>query len=281
MFIRKASDQVDDLVDDVNHAESTFNEVVKYYGEDERNMSSSEFYGIFKTFVTSYKVHLELLYYQLHPTHSYLLQKCKVDNQSILEERLAMEKRKQAAEEAKLNREKAKEEAAAEDAENTAVLDTLLDKLRNGDNIGRKARRTRPSVTSRPAAPLDLSAASLLVSGTGNETVDLARDMLARLKSDGFDALPATSPTAPTAPRRRSRRRVRGISEDLEGSPFLQAAEALSDEQEWLDSLPETPNEALVESAAVAEESNPAEPGSAPSEGGEPGEDDKAREENA
>ena len=31
-------------------------EVVRYYGEDERNMSSSEFYGIFKTFVTSYRV---------------------------------------------------------------------------------------------------------------------------------------------------------------------------------------------------------------------------------
>lgn len=55
-FIGRATAQLEDLVDDVNHADSTFNEVVKYYGEDERNMSSSEFYGIFKTFVTSYKV---------------------------------------------------------------------------------------------------------------------------------------------------------------------------------------------------------------------------------
>ena len=64
-FVRKATGQVDDLVDDVNHAETTFNDVVKYYGEDERNMSSSEFYGIFKTFVTSYKV-LKLLFYRLN-----------------------------------------------------------------------------------------------------------------------------------------------------------------------------------------------------------------------
>lgn len=55
-FVGRATAQLEDLVDDVNHADSTFNEVVKYYGEDERNMSSSEFYGIFKTFVTSYKV---------------------------------------------------------------------------------------------------------------------------------------------------------------------------------------------------------------------------------
>ena len=55
-FVGRATSQLEDLVDDVNHADSLFNEVVKYYGEDERNMSSSEFYGIFKTFVTSYKV---------------------------------------------------------------------------------------------------------------------------------------------------------------------------------------------------------------------------------
>lgn len=57
-FQGRATSQLEDLVDDVNHADSLFNEVVKYYGEDERNMSSSEFYGIFKTFVTSYRVSL-------------------------------------------------------------------------------------------------------------------------------------------------------------------------------------------------------------------------------
>lgn len=56
-FAGKASAQLEDLVDDVNHAESTFSEVVSYYGEDEKSMTSAEFYGVFKTFVTSYKVH--------------------------------------------------------------------------------------------------------------------------------------------------------------------------------------------------------------------------------
>lgn len=55
-FVAKATNQVEDLVDDVNNAEATFNEAVSYYGEEDKGMSSSEFYGIFKTFVTSYRV---------------------------------------------------------------------------------------------------------------------------------------------------------------------------------------------------------------------------------
>ena len=55
-FARKANAQVEDLSDDVNSADTVFTEVVKYYGEEDKNMTSSEFYGIFKTFVTSYRV---------------------------------------------------------------------------------------------------------------------------------------------------------------------------------------------------------------------------------
>ena len=58
-FIGQATTQLEDLVDDVNHADAIYSEVVKYYGEDEKNMNSSEFYGIFKTFVTSYKASLQ------------------------------------------------------------------------------------------------------------------------------------------------------------------------------------------------------------------------------
>lgn len=59
-FVGRAAEQLEDLVDDVNQADSIFSEVVKYYGEDDKNMGSSEFYGIFKTFVTSYKVSLAI-----------------------------------------------------------------------------------------------------------------------------------------------------------------------------------------------------------------------------
>ena len=55
-FVGKATSQMEDLTDDINLADSTFTEVIKYFGEEDKSMSSSEFYGIFKTFVTSYKV---------------------------------------------------------------------------------------------------------------------------------------------------------------------------------------------------------------------------------
>lgn len=54
-FVGESKERVDDLVDRVNLAETTFSEVVNYYGEDER-MTSRDFYGIFKTFITSYRV---------------------------------------------------------------------------------------------------------------------------------------------------------------------------------------------------------------------------------
>jgi len=55
-FYNKASVQLEDLVDDVKNADSTFTDAISYYGEEDKNTSSSEFYGIFKTFVISYKV---------------------------------------------------------------------------------------------------------------------------------------------------------------------------------------------------------------------------------
>ena len=55
-FYNKASVQLEDLVDDVKNADSTFTDAISYYGEEDKNMSSSEFYGIFKTFIISYKV---------------------------------------------------------------------------------------------------------------------------------------------------------------------------------------------------------------------------------
>lgn len=55
-FVSKANVQMEDLIHDVNNADSLFTDVLSYYGEEDKNISSSEFYGIFKTFITSYKV---------------------------------------------------------------------------------------------------------------------------------------------------------------------------------------------------------------------------------
>jgi cytokinesis protein len=56
LFVGEAGERLDGLVDEVTLADSSYGEVVRYYGEDDRNMTSIEFFGTFKTFVTSYKV---------------------------------------------------------------------------------------------------------------------------------------------------------------------------------------------------------------------------------
>jgi cytokinesis protein len=119
------------------------------------------------------------------------------DNEAAAEEQLSLAKRKQAAEESRANRQKLLDSSPIEDDD---VLDNLLEKLRNGDTVGRRARRARPSVESHPAVPSTLNATG---SAPAVDTVDIARDMLARLKSDGFEAF---TPTSPTAQKRRRRR---------------------------------------------------------------------------
>ncbi|KIJ37716.1 hypothetical protein M422DRAFT_177632 [Sphaerobolus stellatus SS14] len=188
-FVGEAKERVDDLVDEVNLADTTFTEVVRYYGEDEKNMSSSEFYGIFKTFVTSYR-------------------KCKADNQTYAEERAAVEKRKQQQEAFKASKMKAAETVAAttgEDAtQQTAALDNLIKMLSDGDNIaGKRLRRRAPPRTPGPLA--------LPLAGEAN-AVDIAKDMLAQLRSDGFEPKEPTSPRL--LPRRRTRTRMKRGSED-------------------------------------------------------------------
>ena len=57
-FVGESADRLDDLTDALTIADGSFSDVVRYYGEEDRNMTSSEFYGIFQIFVTSYRVGL-------------------------------------------------------------------------------------------------------------------------------------------------------------------------------------------------------------------------------
>lgn len=216
-FVNRANVQMEDLIDDVKNAETTFTDAINYYGEEDKNMSSSEFYGIFKTFVTSYRVScleplLDRLFYVADS------QKCQTENQTAADEKIASEKRKQALEETKANRQKALEASGV--GEDQDVLDALLATLRNGDPV-RKSRRRRASVEpNRPAPPLSLNLGGGVIAG--GDTADVARDMLARLQSDGFMPMPMpTTPTAPTPQRRRRRRTEnRSIGGELLGSPL-------------------------------------------------------------
>ncbi|KAL5511448.1 hypothetical protein ACEPAH_4664 [Sanghuangporus vaninii] len=250
-FVGKASSRLDDLQDDIETADTMFNKAVSYYGEEDRGMTSSEFYGIFKTFVSSYK-------------------KCQTDNRIAQEEREAADRRRKAVEEAKADRSARRQQAADDGGGDNAVLDNLLEKLRNGDSVGRKSRRNRrvkgSSAGSRrqtmddnePAdAPFELS-----LSEAGDKTVDLARDMLAALKSDGFEAFTPTTPSRPDRRRRRSRPR-RIISEF--GAEETMASPTMSDDREFSGaegggdqyrtfSRPETPSEGGDFGQAIAED---------------------------
>jgi len=200
-FYNKANVQLEDLVDDVRNAETTLVDAIKYYGEEDKNLSSSEFYGIFKTFVTSYK-------------------RCKLQNQTITEQKLALEKRKQAYEQSRSTRQKEQEDDGA--------LEKLLSALRNGDTISRRAHRRRPAPETQLLTPLPLN-----LNGS-NDTSYIAQDMLARLQSDGFPTAPSLTVAIPHRRRRRRTERTVG-SEEMAGSPLaneVQDEDSVSETQD-------------------------------------------------
>jgi cytokinesis protein len=136
-----------------------------------------------------------------------------------------MQKRKLAMEESKITRQKAQEASAEEtpgqEEEDRAALDTLLEKLRNGDTVGRRAGRARRAGENRPAIPSSLNTDGTLAPDA-SETADIARDMLARLQSDGFEAFTPTSPA--TGSKRQTRRRRNGTGLSISGVSELDLA---------------------------------------------------------
>ena len=161
-----------------------------------------------------------------------------MENRTAAEEKAALEKRRQAAEEAKANRKKVSEEAQAQEAEETAALDNLLEKLRNGDNVGRRARRARPSAistsTREPTLPPPPDKDTPPALALGGTTADIARGMLEQLKTNGFvsESFAPLSPTTQSAPRRRRLRTgnmAAAFAAELEaarGSPLSSPSES-------------------------------------------------------
>lgn len=130
-------------------------------------------------------------------------------------------------------------------SEDNSVLDTLLEKLRNGDSVGRKSRKNRRA-NGRPGTSTQLKEPDTETANGVNElpslpeggdkTVDLARDMLAALKSDGFETFSNASST-PRPPRsaRRNRQRTQLFSEFGEGSPMSPTFSSYSDGRDMSD----------------------------------------------
>lgn len=137
-----------------------------------------------------------------------------------------------------MNRSKKNAENGDDGAGDNAVLDTLLEKLRNGDSVGRKSRKNRrPNGSNAPPLP-DISTIKgphdvnfePTLPEAGDKTVDLARDMLAALKSDGFEAFTPTTSSRPDRTSRRSRQRRRVVSEFGAEEPI--ASPTFSDDRE-------------------------------------------------
>jgi cytokinesis protein len=96
-FVAEASERVESLGDKLRLTEAEFSHVKELFAvEAHKQCSSVEFFGIFKEFVTSYKVKYTnvTLDLALPETHSVRLQKAKQDNATIASERAAREKRK-------------------------------------------------------------------------------------------------------------------------------------------------------------------------------------------
>ena len=134
------------------------------------------------------------------------MQKCRGDNQAAQEERRVVEQRKQALEETKARRKEADETAEAEGA----VLDALIEKLRNGDVV-RRRNKQRLSDKSSPAVDGPVS--------PGNETAVMALDMLTRLQNDGFIVPPSPTVNA-LSQKRRKRRTERASGRETPTSPL-------------------------------------------------------------
>ncbi|EUC58661.1 RhoA GTPase effector DIA/diaphanous protein, putative [Rhizoctonia solani AG-3 Rhs1AP] len=183
-FLQEGTEQLEDLGDTVKQTELNFSETLRYYGEDEK-MSSAEFFGIFKTFCTSYR-------------------KCQNDNRAAAEKKIVEEKRRQYAEESRLARQKAREEEVVRDPQDAAILDTLLERLRNGDTIPRKSSSIRPIIHRLPGSLITMGTIAASDNGSNKVEVhtgamepdnattpadavaDKAREMLAELQQAGF-----------------------------------------------------------------------------------------------
>ena len=133
---------------------------------------------------------------------------------------------------------------AEKTGEDNAVLDNLLEKLRNGDSVGRKSRKNRRA-NGKPTASTQIDEPDAEASTVNDlpplpegadKTADLARDMLAALKSDGFETFSTTSSTPrPARSARRTRQRTRAFSEFGEPSPLSPAFSTLSDGRDFSD----------------------------------------------
>jgi hypothetical protein len=91
-------------------------------------------------------------------------------------------------------------------------MDTILNRLKAGDSIGRKARRNRLAGSSGSRSnipPVPQLTPQLTGSVGSGEAADIAKDMLAALRQGGFTPIEPPSPRPPQTRRTRIRGSLR------------------------------------------------------------------------
>ncbi|CAI2186042.1 20571_t:CDS:2, partial [Funneliformis geosporum] len=127
-FVISSQQKFEELQVKYTSMEVAYKDVVAYFGEDPKNTKPDEFFGVFKTFITSFE-------------------KARHDNKQQRERELAIQKRKEEAE----NRKKAARpspgvninSASQDSVEEKHLMDNLLESLRDGVDLDSRSRRRR------------------------------------------------------------------------------------------------------------------------------------------
>ncbi|KAI7944876.1 hypothetical protein MJO28_010571 [Puccinia striiformis f. sp. tritici] len=173
-FVRDAVNKLGVLKDEITLAQSSYTEILMYFGEetDERKqMNSMAFFGIFKTFVTSYK-------------------KARDENRKWNDARNARQKRLEIEQTRK---------AAKEATDADPVLEDILAKIRTGTSSRapvRRGRGERERVTLTGTADVSGAAAKMLAMMKSGLDPAIVKDLAA----EGFN-VPDDEPTDTTAAR--------------------------------------------------------------------------------
>ncbi|CAG8496889.1 4842_t:CDS:10, partial [Scutellospora calospora] len=124
-FVVKSQKKFEDLQIEYTSMEVAYKDVVEYFGEDSKNTKPDEFFGIFKTFITSFE-------------------RARADNKSIRERELAAKKRQEEVEQRKKLAKQSQGMQMATSlnpSDEKHLMDNLLETLRDGRDLETRTRR--------------------------------------------------------------------------------------------------------------------------------------------
>jgi cytokinesis protein len=188
-FVKSAKARFDKLDARFHEMRAAYDKVVTLYGEDPKTMSPHEFFGIFHTFVQTFK-------------------KAQQDNYEKMEREERMARRRKAEEERaqELASRRARKEAKEMEIEDKGAMESLLANLRNGTDFDTSKRRRNLRGVGGNA---DRESSSNKLSAGADPTRRISvsirtRAMLQQVSTSGGERVSSTR----TSTRRRERRKA-------------------------------------------------------------------------